>query len=217
MRFNLGAAALAAALISAGPMARAADGPIKLFNDKDLSGWKAVADDPGAAAATWSVKDGLLACSGKPAGYLRTDRDDFENYSLSLQWRWVEKEAGNNGLLVHATEPNALGVWPKSIEVQLGSGDAGDFWAIGTDLDVPDEATRKQDRRHINLTDSSEKPVGEWNTMVVVCQGDTIRVTVNGELVNEATHCTATKGAICLQSEGAPIEFRELVLTPLPR
>jgi hypothetical protein len=42
-------------------------------------------------------------------------------------------------------------------------------------------------------------------------------VTVNGDLVNEATHCSVSKGAICLQSEGAPIEFRELVLTPLPR
>jgi hypothetical protein len=189
---------------------------IRLFNGKDLTGWKAVLDDPGAKAEdVWSVKDGVLACKGKPVGYIRTEKDDYKDYTLTLQWRWVNKEGGNNGVLVHTSTPGALGIWPKSIEVQLAAGNAGDFWVIGTDLDVPDEATRKKDRRHINLTDGSEKPAGEWNTMEIVCKGDTIRVKVNGELVNEATNCNVTSGAISLQSEGAPIEFREIELTPL--
>ena len=118
-------------------------------------------------------------------------------------------------MLVHATTPRALGIWPKSIEVQLFKGNAGDLWVIGTDLDVPDEATRNEGRRHKNLTDNSEKPIGEWNRLEITCKGDTIRVKVNDELVNEATNCTVTKGAICLQSEGAPIEFRNIVLKTL--
>ena len=66
-------------------------------------------------------------------------------------------EGGNNGVLVHASTPRALGIWPKSIEVQLLKGNAGDLWVIGTDLDVPDEATRKEGRWHKNLTDGSER------------------------------------------------------------
>jgi hypothetical protein len=184
-----------------------------LFNGRDLTVWSAQPIDINETAGTWSVKDWLLLCTGKPVGYLRTDRDDYENYVLTLQWRWPGA-GGNNGVLVHTSTPGALGVWPKSIEVQLGAGDAGDFWIIGTDLDVPDEANRKKDRRHINLTDDSEKPLGEWNTMEVTCKDAEVIVKVNGELVNHATNCNVTKGAICLQSEGTPIEFRNIEWTP---
>ncbi|MFO0891758.1 MAG: DUF1080 domain-containing protein [Isosphaeraceae bacterium] len=213
MKRTIVLAVVFAAVVSPAP---AQDQPIQLFNGKDLSGWTPVLDQPGAdPSKTWSVADGLLKCTGKPVGYLKTDRE-FGDYVLRLEWRWpAGTEGGNNGVLVHATTPRALGIWPKSIEVQLFKGNAGDFWVIGTDLDVPDEATRKEGRRHKNLTDGSEKAVGEWNRMEITCKGDTIRVMVNGDLVNEATNCTVTNGAICLQSEGAPIEFRNLVLTPL--
>jgi len=196
--------------------AQAQDHRIDLFNGKDLSGWTAVLDPADAdPSKTWSAVDGILRCTGKPAGYIKTDKE-FGDYALTLEWRWpAGTDGGNNGVLVHASTSRALGIWPKSIEVQLFKGNAGDFWVIGTDLDVPDEASRKDGRRHKNLTDGSEKPIGEWNKMEITCQGDTIRVKVNGELVNEATNCSERRGAICLQSEGAPIEFRHLVLTPL--
>ena len=190
--------------------------PISLFNGKDLSGWTAVLSDENAKAEdVWSVDDGVLHCKGQPVGYIKTEKD-FRNYELSLQWRFPEgSQGGNSGVLVHTSEPGAIGIWPKSIEVQLHRGDAGDFWVIGTDLNVENEDERKMGRRHLNLTDDSENPIGEWNTMVIVCKGDTITVTVNGDLVNEASDCSVTEGAISLQSEGAPIEFREIVLTPL--
>ncbi|WP_206352394.1 3-keto-disaccharide hydrolase [Tautonia rosea] len=190
--------------------------PISLFNGKDLSGWTAVlADENTKVEDVWTVQDGVLMCKGQPVGYIRTDKD-FSNYELSLQWRFPEgSQGGNSGVLVHTSEPGAIGIWPKSIEVQLHRGDAGDFWVIGTDLNVENEDERKMGRRHLNLTDNSENPIGEWNTMVIRCKGDSITVTVNGDLVNEATNCSATEGAISLQSEGAPIEFREIVLTPI--
>lgn len=198
--------------------AAAEEKPIALFNGKDLTGWTPVLDADGTdPAKTWSVGDGVLRCTGTPAGYLKTDRE-FGDYVLRLEWRWpAGTKGGNNGVLVHASTPRALGIWPKSIEVQLFKDNAGDLWVIGTELDVPDEATRKEGRRHRNLTDGSEKPIGEWNRMEITCKGDTLRVLVNGDLVNEATNCSETKGAICLQSEGAPIEYRDIVLTPLKR
>lgn len=186
-----------------------------LFNGNDLAGWDAVLDDP-TGGPVWSVKDGILHCTGRPAGYIRTEKGDFRDYVLTVEWRWPEgSEGGNNGVLVHTTDARALGIWPRSVECQLASGNAGDFWVIGTTLEVPNPEGRVRDRRHLNLTDDSEKPIGEWNTMEITCKGDTITVKVNGDLVNEAHSCSASEGAISLQSEGAPIEFRKVELTPI--
>ena len=115
---------------------------------------------------------------------------------------------------------------PKSLEVQMMSGDAGDFWCIVEDIEVPDMETRRgpkenwgitegKERRVINLTDGSEKPVGEWNAMTIECRGNTIKVWVNGDLVNDGFNCTASKGQIAVQAEGSEVEFRKLLLTPL--
>lgn len=187
-----------------------------LFNGKDLSGWTYYLSDPKVKMAdVWSVKDGILCCTGKPAGYLITKKKDFKNYVLTLEWRWPGDKGGNNGVLVHCSTPNALGVWCKSIEVQLAAGNAGDFWVIGTQLSVPNVQSRRKGRRHLNLTDDSEKPVGEWNQMEITCQGNEITVKVNGDLVNHATDVSDTQGAIALQSEGTPIEFRNIKLRPL--
>jgi hypothetical protein len=195
----------------------AAEKYVPLFNGKDLSGWTYHLDKPDVKMEdVWSAKDGVLRCKGQPVGYLLTKKNDFENYVLELEWRWPEK-AGNNGVLVHVTKPGALGVWPKSLEVQLGSGDAGDFWVIGTTMSLDKPEGRIEDRRHKNLSDGDEKPLGKWNKMEITCRGDEVLVKVNGKLVNHAKKVSQTKGAIALQSEGAPIEFRNIKLTPLKR
>ena len=194
-----------------------------LFDGKDLSGWTPYIwdrdagkqDTTAAMSVVWTVKDAILICKGRPTGYLRT-KAEFENYQLTFEWRWpADTGRGNSGVLVHTTTPNALGQWPKSVEVQLYTRHAGDFWVIGTDLDVEDEAERKRGRRYVNLTDGSEKPFGEWNKMEITCQGNEITVKVNGDLVNHATNCTVTKGAIALQSEGAEVHYRNIVLSQL--
>jgi hypothetical protein len=193
----------------------AAEEPIALFNGDDLEGWTYHLADPKVRMEdVWSAKDGVLMCKGRPAGYLLTKKNDFENYVLTLEWRWPEK-GGNNGVLVHVTEPGALGVWPKSLEVQLAADNAGDFWVIGTTIDVENVEKRREGRRHLNLTDDSEKPTGEWNEMEITCRGNEVIVKVNGELVNHATNVSQTRGAIALQSEGTPIEFREIKLRKL--
>jgi hypothetical protein len=192
--------------------------PVSLFNGKDFEGWTFyLSDSKLKLEDVWSVADGAIVCKGKPSGYLRT-KDDYQDYVLTLQWRWAPgTTGGNSGVLVHTSTPNALGVWPKSIEVQLAAGNAGDFWVIGTELSIPNAETRRMGRRHLNLTDSSEKAPGEWNTMEITCKENTITVKVNGELVNEATECSVSRGAISLQSEGAEVHFREIKLAPLAK
>lgn len=202
-----------AALSAAGKTSK----PVVLFNGKDLSGWKWVSRAPGSKMEdVWSVQNGVLVCKGRPVGYIRTKRNDFSNYRLTLEWRWPKgSRGGNSGVLIHTSQPAALGIWPKSLEVQLAHKNAGDFWVIGTTIRVPDEKKRRKGRRFLNLTDNSEKPIGEWNRMEIIAEGNSVTVKVNGQLVNRGTNCSESKGAISLQSEGAEIHFRNIVLTPL--
>lgn len=189
---------------------------IELFNGKDLTGWTCELSDTNVKPEeVWSVAEGVLVCKGNPVGYLRTEKE-FENYSLTLEWRWpAGSQAGNSGVLLHTSEPGALGIWPKSVEAQLAAGEAGDIWVIGTTVDIENPDARRQGRRHLNLTDDSEKPVGEWNQCTIICQGSEITIQVNGALVNHVTNASVTRGAIGLQSEGAEIHFRNIKLQPL--
>jgi hypothetical protein len=201
--------------------AYAAEGDIALFNGKDLTGWTAVLADPNAKAEdVWSVKDGILSCKGNPRGYLRTVKDDYADYTLRLQWRFpAGTMGGNSGVLVHASTPNALGIWPKSLEAQLNHKNAGDIWVIpeSVTIKLSNPSQKIEGRRHFNLTDDSEKPIGEWNDYEITCNGDEVTIKVNGVLVNHGTKCSLRQGAICLQSEGAAIEFQNVRLTPLKK
>lgn len=182
---------------------------IPLFNGKDLTGWTFYsAEGAEAAKASWSVKDGVLACTGKPTGFIRTV-SSYENYTLTFEWRWSGGEGGNSGLLIHCGDQPEGKAWPKCIEPQLESGNAGDFWGIGEKLEANGE---NKGARWIRTADPKEKPPGDWNTMTVTCKADTISVHVNGVLVNEGKNASTTQGGIGFQSEGTPIEFRNIVL-----
>jgi hypothetical protein len=203
---------------------------IVLFNGKDLTGWHvdvpAMDDDPNLENP-FIVRDGLLVSLGEPQGHLITD-EIYQNYRLEVQYRFAG-EPGNCGMLVHASTPRALyKMFPKSLEAQMQHEHAGDFWCIVEDITVPDMEKRRgpkeewgttegKKRRIPNLTDDSENPVGEWNTMIIECLGDAIKVWVNGDMVNYGTNCTTDKGQIALQAEGSEVEFRKLELTPITK
>jgi len=214
--------ALIAALVVAVPTgAEDKDGAtIKLFNGKDLSGWKIFLDPKKDAKpeSVWFVKDGILVCKGQPYGYLITDKD-FSNYVLKVQWRWApegDNNKRNSGVFVHVSGPDKI--WPKGVEAQLYRDHAGDFWLVdGFKLTV-DKA--RQDKNSANhylrmKTKGVEKPIGEWNQYEITCKGDTIKLVVNGVFQNEGTHAESSKGKILLQSEGAEIHFRDIELTPI--
>ena len=191
---------------------------IRLWNGKDFTGWKLyLPDDTVSVDDVWSVKDGVIHCAGKPNGYMRTKRK-FSNYRLHLEWRWPETPA-NSGVLLHASGPDQ--VWPTCIECQLKSGSAGDLVLInGTGITVDGEDKQNVEKQFVvapKKEQSSEHPAGEWNMYEIHCQKDTIRCYVNGVLQNEGSNATVTGGWIGLQSEGGPIEFRNVYLKPLRR
>jgi 3-keto-disaccharide hydrolase len=202
-----------------------------LFNGKDLSNWEpdvpAKDKDPNVPPS-FVVRNGMLVSMGKPEGHLVT-KEQYKDYRLVAEYRFAGKP-GNCGILVHASTPRALyKMFPKSIEVQMMSGNAGDFWVIREDIKVKDMETRRpraagekwgsaegDARRILNLTDNSEKPLGQWNTLVVEARGRTIKVWVNGDLVNDGFDATVDQGQIALQAEGAEVEFRKVDIGPLP-
>ncbi len=199
-----------------------------LFNGKDLSGWHVdvpTMADADTVSSPFIVRDGQLVSMGTPNGHLITD-DIFENYRLEVEYRFVG-EPGNCGILVHASTPRALySMFPQSLEVQMMHENAGDFWCIVEDIEVPDMLKRRgpkeewgivegKKRRILNLTDGSEKPLGEWNKMVIECLKDEIKVWLNGDLVNYGYNCTAQSGQIAVQAEGAEVAFKSLELMPI--
>jgi hypothetical protein len=202
--------------------------PISLFNGKDLSGWHVDVPDldkDSTLRNPFIVRNGLLVSLGTPGGHLISDKV-YKNYRLQVEYRFASTP-GNCGVLVHASKPRALyGMFPQSIEVQMENKNAGDFWCIMEDIKVPDMEARRgpketwgisegKNRRIPNLTDDSEKPEGEWNTIVIECQSREIKVWVNGVMVNYGFECTAEKGQIAIQAEGSEVEFRKIELTSL--
>ncbi len=202
--------------------------PISLFNGENLDGWHVdvpLLDEHPDTIVPFQVKDGKLISLGVPRGHLITDAI-YSNYKLHVEYRFAA-EPGNCGVLVHASTPRSLyEMFPKSLEVQMQSGHAGDFWCIVEDITVPEMEDRRgskeewgiiegKKRRILNLTDNSENPLGEWNKMDILCKGDIIKVWVNDELVNYGFNCTTSKGQIAIQAEGAIVEFRKVVLNKL--
>ena len=201
---------------------------IKLFNGKDLNNWfvdvPAMDKDP-QAINPFIIRNGLLVSLGEPQGHLIT-KSSYQNYRLEIEYRFAGKP-GNCGVLVHASTLRALyKQFPKSIEVQMMHDNAGDFWCITEDISVPNMESRRgpkenwgsidgKERRIKNLTDNSEKPLGEWNKMVIECKGDNIKVWLNDDMVNDGFGATVQKGKVALQAEGAEVEFRKVDLTPL--
>ena len=226
---------------------------LSLFNGKDLTGWTLDTPDRDemteeqeveikdgimtfdtrkvewwtANPPSFMVRDGLLISMGRPMGHLITEKE-FENYKLVVEYKFT-KRPGNCGVLVHASTPRYLyDMFPKSVEVQMQHGNAGDFWCIGENIEVPNMEERRPrrdetikyggeegDARRIAKLADAESPVGEWNTMEIECKGDEVIVHVNGTLVNHGFKSTASSGKIALQAEGVEVEFRKVELTPL--
>lgn len=193
--------------------------PIQLFNGKDLTGWSV--DVPEATdEPTFFARDGMLVTSGKPIGHIYTE-GEFENYTLTIEYRFSEK-AGNCGVMIHCSTPSFIyKYFPRSIEVQMLSGEAGKLIPIGENIigidgkNTPKLVGQPRNRAIERLVKDAEKAAGEWNTMVIHAQKDSLVVLLNGQLINVGTNSSVTKGKIALQSEGVELEFRKLELKPI--
>lgn len=201
-----------------------------LFNGQNFDGWHAdipKMDTVPTVRNPFIIRDGMIVSLGTPVGHLITDAN-YKDFRLEVQYRFAGKP-GNCGVIVHASTPRALyKIFPKSIEVQMMHQNAGDFWCIVEDIKVPDMLARRgpkeewgitegKKRRILNLTDGTEKPLGEWNTFIIECLDREIKVWLNGDLVNHGFECTVNSGQIAIQAEGSEVEFKKINLTPITK
>jgi hypothetical protein len=186
---------------------------VALFNQKDFSGWTFCMKDNADPLKTWSVTNGLIHCTGKPVGYIRTTQV-YSNYFLTVVWRFVKvaPKADNTGILVHMQLPDK--VWPQCIQVQGKHDRQGDLFLM--------EGAEAKEHKGLDKNtpiplrgDSVENPVGEWNKAETICVNGKIESFQNSKFVNEVTECTINSGYIGIQSEGGEIEIRSIDYAPL--
>ena len=185
---------------------------VSLFNGQNLDGWHIWLEDAAAnPAGVWKVTDGAIYCSGKPTGFLRTQKE-YSDFKLVFEWRWPE-EPGNSGVLLHMSDEEK--VWPLCMEAQLMHNRAGDIVGMGCSFNenVARQGSPVSYTPHKN--ESNEKEPGGWNTYEITCNGDTMELKINGQFQNKATGVSLRRGYIGFQSEGVPIMFRNFKLTPL--
>ena len=190
-----------------------------LFNGKDLEGWVNVNTEK----STWKVKEGLLVCSGKPIGVMRSEKQ-YENFILIVEWRHMEA-GGNSGVFVWSRAIPAEGRrLPDGVEVQMLDIEYaplhnrtidyvhGELFGVGGVKIIPDNPRGKRSKS----IERRCKGKGEWNRYVVVCVDGTIKLSVNGKFVNGIQKATQKKGYLCMESEGAEIHFRKIQIMELP-
>lgn len=185
---------------------------IDLFDGKDFAGWKFTLRSNAEPAATWTVTNGVIHCTGQPFGYARTEKS-YRDYKLTVEWRFVKiaPKADNSGIFLHINPPDKI--FPACIEVQGQHGRQGDLRMNGGATAKGHDTT--ETKNCDAQAPSNEKPVGEWNVVEVECSGDGIKLWTNGKFANEIAGCSASSGAIGIQSEGGEIEVRKIFLEPL--
>jgi len=190
-----------------------------LFNGKDLSGWINV----NTAPDTWTVKDGTLVCKGQPIVILRTERQ-YENFVLELEWKHLQA-AGNSGVFVWSQgRPPQGQQLPVGVEVQIlelewaVQNNQTDAYVHGEIFGTGDVKIQPDNPRNVRSKSCENRCLGkgQWNRYTIVCVEGTIKLAVNGKFVNGIAKASVKKGYICLESEGAPIHFRNIRIIELP-
>jgi hypothetical protein len=188
-----------------------------LFNGKDLEGWVLVNTPP----ETWTVQDGMLICSGKPIGEIRTDRM-YQNFILELEWRHMVPR-GNSGVFVWADDLTARGVpFHRAIEVQVlenAYGNTRNYTTHGDIFPIHGATMTPINGRGGSRafpTEERSRPSPEWNHYRIICNDGDISLAVNGKVVTRGTDASPRKGYICLESEGGVVHFRNINIHELP-
>lgn len=220
--------ALPIALLAAGfPSGNAAPTPdsegfVPLFNGRDLTGW--VNANCAPETWSWSTTDRVVRCTGKPTGALRTERQ-YENFILDLEWRHLSS-GGNSGVFLWGTPIAAPGVpFLRGIEVQvldLGFNIPGknEWYTTHGDVFPIHGATMKPFGKHNGQrsfpSEHRTKASPEWNHYRITATNGTVRLAVNGKEVSGGEDCNYRKGYLALESEGAPVEFRNVRIREWP-
>lgn len=215
------------------------NGP-KAFIDGTGPGWKTLTGDDfenvNCDKDTWTWKDDAVKCTGKPVGVIRSKKQ-YTNLELVAEWKHLQS-GGNSGIFLWAGEEALKGLQPNSlpkvgIEVQIldhgyaekyekETGKKSDWFTTNGDVFPVQDSTMTPfapvapDKRRSFPRKNLSKGVGEWNHYYVRAINGEVRLWVNGEEVSGGSDCDPRSGYLCLESEGAPIEFKNLRIRELP-
>jgi hypothetical protein len=213
-RYILGSGLLLAIATGA---TKAADDLQPMFNGQDLSGW-VLTNTP---AETWQFDNGLLVCSGKPIGEIRTEKM-YQNFVMELEWRHMVA-GGNAGVFVWADDITSRGVpFHRGIEVQVLENAYGNTRSHTTHGDIfpihGASMTPVNGRGGSRAfpTENRSRPSPEWNHYRIECRDGEISLAVNGPVVTRGRDCVPRKGYICLESEGGVVHYRNVKIQELP-
>jgi len=193
------------------------EGFVPLFNGQDFSGWVRTNTPPD----TWYYEDGLLVCTGKPIGEIRTEKM-YQNFILELEWRHMVP-GGNAGVFLFADDITARGVpFHRGIEVQVLENSYGNTRSYTTHGDIfPIHGAkmvpvngRGGDRAF--PTENRSLPSPQWNHYRITAQDGAVTLAVNGHVVTRGTQCSPRKGYLCLESEGGVVHYRNVRIKELP-
>jgi hypothetical protein len=212
-----------------------------LFTGKDLEGW--VVDGPAKdkqGQEVWTVRDGLLHCSGKPENFIRYDRQEFGDFALRVEYRFAaappnakQSQKGNSGIGIRS------GVYVYNPKKPLDTRPSWSAWEVQLLDDAgakPSKSSSGSLYRYVAPTSNPVKPAPEWNTIEVECVGHHIKIIINGEKVVDADQRQieditskdrppsavapkdkALRGYICLQSHTGQVDFRKVQVREIAR
>lgn len=175
---------------------------------KDFEEFAGKSKEP-VSGKNWTEQDGIISCQGQPRGYIYT-RVALGNCTVRLEYRFpesAEKNADpNTGFLFYITGENR--VWPKCLEVQGKYSEMAHIKSNSKDITL--EVTDNPEAR-----EKVRRPIGEWNAIEVVCKDGALTSVLNGTEIATSKPSELKDGFFGLQSEGNPVEFRNIRIQEL--
>ena len=164
----------------------------------------------------------VIHVSGQDFAYIVTEKK-YGDFRLTLEFKWGEKKypprenaKRDAGILYHVNFYSGDKIWPRSLEYQIQEGDCGDFWMTdSTTIIHNDTLTARKNAFNVVKTKDAEKPTGQWNEVTVIVKDGNITHLLNGEVVNTGRMGNTKEGNILLQSEGAEIYYRNILVQEL--
>jgi hypothetical protein len=213
----------------------------KAFIDGVGQGWRALSGNDfvnvNCKPGTWTWKGGHAFCTGDPVGVIRM-KHPIKNFEMVCEWMH-KKHAGNSGVFAWASQVSidklaaGRGNLPDGIEFQvLDLGyetnwqkkkgkpsnwftSHGDVFPTGPAKMKPFMPVAPNGKRSFP-TKRLTKGINKWNHYYIRAINGEVRLWVNGEEVSGGTACDPAEGYLCLESEGSPVEFKNIRIRLLP-
>lgn len=170
-----------------------------LFDGKSTDGWMTIKSEPAPLSNVQA--DGL---NPHPCNYMLVSKTPVENFELKLDYKLSPK--CNSGVFFRTyslTPQPGRDVGYNGIEVAIDDTTTAGFHDSGAIYDLVKPAKNVQ------------KPAGEWNTLVLKCDGPLVTVDINGERVTSTNFDEWTKAGY--RPDGTQHKFPESAYKDHPR